>query len=106
MPKIDIIIDKNITRYRRVKVDVKIPLELWTPRLLWLRFWSIDSREGGEVTDKNEAAIRTSMPNTDSTFKDLLIFLKNTILFDFMSKSGCVPAFCLILVLLDEISFA
>ena len=87
MPKIDMIIDKNITRYRRVKFDAKISLELWTFRLLGFKFWSIDSKEGGEVTDKNDAAIRTIIPNTDSILKDLLIFLKNTILFDFISKS-------------------
>ena len=50
---------------------------------LEFKFWSIDSKEGGEVTDKNDAATRTSIPNTDSIFKDLLIFLKNTLLFDF-----------------------
>lgn len=88
MPKIDIIIDKNITRYRRVKFEVKILLELWTSRLLRFGFWSIDSKEGGEVTDRNEAAIRTDIPNMDSIFKDFLIFLKNTILFGFISKSG------------------
>ena len=85
MPKIDIIIDKNITRYRRVKVDVK--MSLWTFRLLEFKFWSIDSKEGGEVTDKKDAATRTNIPNTDSVFKDLLIFLKNNPLFDFNSES-------------------
>ena len=85
MPKIDMIIDKNITRYRKVKFDAKI--SLWAFRLLGFKFWSIDSKEGGEVTDKNEAATRTSIPNTDSIFKDLLIFLKNTILFDFIFES-------------------
>ncbi len=87
MPKIDMIIDKNITRYRRVKFDAKISLELWTSRLLGFGFWFIDSKEGGEVTDKNDAATRTSIPNTDSIFKDLLIFLNNTPLFDFNSES-------------------
>ena len=88
MPKIDMIIDKNITRYRRVKFEVKMLLELWKDRLLGFGFWSIDSKEGGEVTDKNEAAIRTDIPNTDSIFKDLLIFLKNNTLFGFICKSG------------------
>ena len=88
MPKIDMIIDKNITRYRRVKFEVKILLELWTSRLLGFGFWSNDSKEGGEVTDKKDAATRTNMPNTDSIFSDLLIFLQNTILPDFISRSG------------------
>ena len=81
------IIDKNITRYKRVKFDAKISVELWTSRLLEVKFWFSESKEGGEVTDKNDAATRTDMPNTDSIFKDLLIFLKNTILFGFISKS-------------------
>ena len=87
MPKIDMIIDKNITRYRKVKFDAKISLELWTFTLLGFKFWSMESKEGGEVTDRNDAATRTRIPNTDSILKDLLIFLKNTLLFDFVSES-------------------
>jgi len=87
MPKIDMIIDKNITRYKSVKFDAKISVELWISRSLGFGFWLSVSKEGGEVTDKNEAAISTDIPNKDSIFKDFLIFLKNTILFGFIFKS-------------------
>ena len=30
------------------------------------------SKDGGEVTERNDATIRTDIPNNDSTFKDLL----------------------------------
>ena len=57
------------------------------------KFWFNESKEGGEVTDKNDAAIRTNIPNTDSIFKDLLIFFKNTMIMD--CRVGILVIFCI-----------